>query len=61
MKLIRFGEPGEERPGVIDSTNTLRDLSGVITDWDYQTLVPDTLARVAGLNHQSLPAVSAEN
>jgi 2-keto-4-pentenoate hydratase/2-oxohepta-3-ene-1,7-dioic acid hydratase in catechol pathway len=60
MKLIRFGEPGEERPGVIDSDNIMRDLSGMISDWDYQTLVPDTLARVAELNHQSLPAVSAD-
>ena len=60
MKLIRFGACGNERPGLIDDTGTLRDLGSVIKDWDYQTLVPETLATVAELDPQTLPAVSAE-
>jgi 2-keto-4-pentenoate hydratase/2-oxohepta-3-ene-1,7-dioic acid hydratase in catechol pathway len=60
MKLIRFGACGNERPGLIDDTGTLRDLGSVIKDWDYQTLVPETLATVAELDPQTLPAVSAK-
>lgn len=34
MKLIRFGEPGSEKPGVIDEKNVRRDLSSAFRDWD---------------------------
>lgn len=34
MKLIRFGAPGAERPGIIDEHNVRRDLSDHFTDWD---------------------------
>ena len=39
MKLIRYGDCGDERPGLIDDTGTLRDLGSVIKDWDYQTQI----------------------
>ena len=32
MKLVRFGERGSERPGLIDRSGRIRDLAGVISD-----------------------------
>ena len=39
MKLIRFGEVGQEKPGVVDADGTIRDASGVVADY-----APDTIA-----------------
>lgn len=58
MKLVRFGEPGAEKPGMIDGDGTLRDLSGEIADITGATLDDDTLARLRGLAPASLPSVS---
>ncbi|MBJ6371284.1 fumarylacetoacetate hydrolase family protein [Sedimentitalea arenosa] len=60
MKLVRFGEPGAEKPGLIDGDGTLRDLSGEIADIIGATLDDDTLARLRGLDPASLPAVSGD-
>ena len=57
MKLLRFGEPGSERPGLLDDTGTIRDLSGEIADVAGDALSPDSLARLAALDPASLPAV----
>ena len=46
MKLIRFGEPGRERPGAIDASGTRRDLSGLVPDWAREHIDPDYLARL---------------
>jgi hypothetical protein len=32
MKLLRYGTSGNERPGILDSTGSIRDLSGVVSD-----------------------------
>ena len=57
MKLVRWGEKGAERPGIIEDTGRVRSLDGVIADWAGTSLSPATLARVAGLDLQSLPQV----
>ena len=57
MKLLRFGERGSERPGLLDDTGMIRDLSGVITDVAGAALSPDSLARLAAIDPASLPAV----
>jgi len=59
MKLLRFGEPGSEQPGVIDSTGRIRDLSSHIDDITPDTLSDASLAKLAGLDLNSLPEVSA--
>ena len=46
MKLVRWGEAGTEQAGLVDDSGTLRDLSGTIADWSWQTLTPETLAQV---------------
>jgi len=57
MKLVRFGAPDEERPGLIHHGGELRGLSAVIRDWTPQTLTPAALRRVAALDPHTLPAV----
>lgn len=58
MKLVRYGNVGTERPGLIDAEGTLRDLGHVIPDMGPAQLAPDVLMQLAALNHSSLPVVS---
>ncbi|WP_372426341.1 fumarylacetoacetate hydrolase family protein [Salinarimonas chemoclinalis] len=55
MKLVRYGAPGEERPGLIDADGAIRDLSGEIPDVSGPVLAPQTLTRIAALDPASLP------
>ena len=57
MKLVRYGKPGKEKPGVIDAAGKLRDLSEIIADIDGETLSPRVLARLAKIKPEALPAV----
>lgn len=59
MKLLRFGLPGSERPGLLDETGTVRDLSGVIPDIAGRALSREGLNELRSLNPSSLPAVDA--
>ena len=56
MKLVRYGRPGKEKPGLIDAAGKLRDLSEVVADIDGATLAPRVLARLAKIKPESLPA-----
>ena len=58
MKLLRYGPKGQEKPGLRDASGTIRDLSGVVADIDGTTLGAESLAKLAGLDPASLPAVS---
>ncbi|MEG0922922.1 MAG: ureidoglycolate lyase [Comamonas sp.] len=58
MKLLRFGPVGQEKPGLLDASNTLRDLSGVIADVNGQTLSDAALAKLRAIDPGTLPAVS---
>ena len=58
MKLLRYGPPGQEKPGLLDAEGRLRDLSGVIGDVGGEALLPGSLARLAALDPSDLPAVS---
>ena len=60
MKLVRFGECGAEKPGLIDDHGAFRDLSAIIEDWSYKTLNRETLNKVAALDRQSLPMAPAD-
>ncbi len=57
MKLIRYGRAGHEKPGLIDKSGKLRDLSGVIVDIDRDTLNPRSLARLKKIKPELLPPV----
>ena len=57
MKLVRYGRPGKEKPGMVDADGVLRDLSGVVADIGPEQLSPRGLARLARLRADRLPAV----
>ncbi len=58
MKLVRYGETGKEKPGILDAQGAIRDLSGVVKDIDASTISSEGLAKLKGLNVDSLPKVS---
>jgi 2-keto-4-pentenoate hydratase/2-oxohepta-3-ene-1,7-dioic acid hydratase in catechol pathway len=57
MKLIRFGNPGKEKPGLLDAAGKLRDLSGVIADLGADQLNPAALTKLRQLDPLKLPLV----
>ena len=57
MKLVRYGNPGKEKPGLYDCDGLLRDLSGVVSDIDSTQLSDKALAKLRKLNHYKLPLV----
>lgn len=59
MKLVRFGAAGHEKPGLVDSAGTIRDLSAHIPDITGDTLSPASLATLAKIDPSSLPAAPA--
>ena len=58
MKLVRYGAKGAEKPGLIDKSGQLRDLSAHVKDLDGEAYAPASLAKLAGLDASKLPAVS---
>ena len=58
MKLLRYGTPGAEKPGLLDSSGAIRDLTGVVSDISGDTLLPDSLAKLRTLDPASLPKVN---
>ena len=60
MKLLRYGLPGAEKPGLLDSSGAIRDLSGVIPDISGETLLPQSIAGLRKLDPDSLPRVSGK-
>lgn len=59
MKLVRFGEAGSEKPGLIDSQGNIRDLSGHVADFTGATLSPASLDKLRAVDPASLPLVPA--
>jgi 2,4-didehydro-3-deoxy-L-rhamnonate hydrolase len=59
LKIVRYGERGRERPGVLDAGAVIRDLGALIADWTPAELEPARLARLAHMDYTSLPAVAA--
>ena len=59
MRIVRFGDAGKERPGLIDTSGAVRDLSAVVDDWTGAHLGPSELGRVARLAHERYPVVSS--
>ena len=57
MKLLRYGLPGQEKPGVLDSQGRVRDLSDLIPDVAGAVLLPHSLERLRAIDIESLPLV----
>jgi 2-keto-4-pentenoate hydratase/2-oxohepta-3-ene-1,7-dioic acid hydratase in catechol pathway len=60
MKLLRFGPQGNERPGILDRHNQIRDLSGVVADISHNVLSPESIESLRALDLESLPVVSGQ-
>ncbi len=58
MKLLRYGAPGQEKPGLLDTSNQIRDLSGLIPDLAEDSLSPKSLQRLLSIDPFTLPLVS---
>lgn len=59
MKLFRHGPQGAEKPGLVDASGALRDLSSLLEDVTPATLSPDSMFRLAALDPATLPLVPA--
>ena len=60
MKLLRYGEPGRERPGMLDDAGGIRDLGGEIADLSPETVTMETLDRLRIIEPESLPKVDGD-
>ena len=60
MKLVRYGKPGKEKPGLIDAKGKLRDLSAVVKDIGPEQLSDVGLAKLRKLKADKLPRVKGE-
>ena len=57
MKLLRYGAPGAEKPGLLDTSGRVRDLSGSVSDIAGQTLRPACLKALQALDVDTLPLI----
>ncbi|SFJ37266.1 2-keto-4-pentenoate hydratase/2-oxohepta-3-ene-1,7-dioic acid hydratase (catechol pathway) [Phyllobacterium sp. CL33Tsu] len=57
MKFLRYGAPGQEKPGILDTKGQIRDLSGKVSDLSGAVLDPAALAKLADLDMDGLPLV----
>ncbi|QYF95788.1 fumarylacetoacetate hydrolase family protein [Massilia sp. PAMC28688] len=57
MKLVRYGRPGKEKPGLFDEEGRLRDLSAIIPDIDPAQLSDKALRKLARIDYKTLPLV----
>jgi 2,4-diketo-3-deoxy-L-fuconate hydrolase len=57
MKLLRYGAPGQEKPGLLDAAGRVRDLSGVVADIGGVALLPESILALQELDADSLPLV----
>ena len=57
MKLLRFGDPGREKPGILDQEGNIRDLSGHVADISGAVLTPEGLDKLRQVELHRLPRV----
>jgi len=60
MKLVRFGPPGREKPGIVDKDGRIRNLSKVVPDIVGETISPAGLAKIRKAKIEKLPRVSGK-
>lgn len=58
MKLLRYGPAGKEKPGMLDGSGGIRDLSAVVLDIAGDAILPESIARLRQLDPNSLPKVA---
>ena len=60
MKLVRYGEFGAEKPGIIDEQGNIRDLTDIVPDISGDVLSDEGLAKLKALDFGALPKVEGE-
>lgn len=60
LKIVRFGPAGQEKPGLVDASGQLRDLSAYVTDITPDVLSDESLERIAAIPMDQLPVVPGE-
>ena len=60
MKLLRYGETGYEKPGLMDNNGDIRDLSSVVGDITGEILEDEKLSELKDLDPTTLPHVSPD-
>jgi 2,4-didehydro-3-deoxy-L-rhamnonate hydrolase len=60
MKLVRYGNPGKEKPGLIDAEGKLRDLSALVKDIGAEQLSPAALTKISKVKTDKLPLVKGK-
>lgn len=61
MKLLRVGQRGREKPGVLDANGDIRDVSGLVDDWDGVALADSVLARLRKVDLSALPKLDSKS
>ena len=60
MKLLRYGEKGKEKPGVLDAMGNIRDLSNEISDIAGKNLLPEQIKKLTKINIDKLPKINSD-
>ena len=60
MKLLRHGEFGKEKPGILDQNGSIRDLSGHLSDINRETISENSLKKISSIDLSSLPIISGD-
>jgi 2-keto-4-pentenoate hydratase/2-oxohepta-3-ene-1,7-dioic acid hydratase in catechol pathway len=60
MKLLRYGSPGQEKPGLLDQNGSIRDLSGIVSDITGDVLSSAGLERLHSIDPSTLPRVEGD-
>ncbi len=60
MKLLRYGKPGKEKPGILDAEGRIRDLSAHVSDFTGDNLAPKALANLRKIKIETLPLVKGK-
>ena len=60
MKLLRFKDESHIKPGLLDSNNTIRDVSSVVKDWDNIGITNENLEKIKQIDISSLPQVNSD-
>jgi 2-keto-4-pentenoate hydratase/2-oxohepta-3-ene-1,7-dioic acid hydratase in catechol pathway len=60
MKLLRYGPPGQEKPGILDQDGTIRDLSSIVPDITGEVLSSGGLERLRSVDPTTLPRVEGD-
>ncbi|MBN7806332.1 fumarylacetoacetate hydrolase family protein [Agrobacterium rosae] len=60
MKLMRVGQPGQEKPAILDTDGNVRDLSSHVKDIGGEAISPEGLKKIAAIDLSSLPVLAGE-